>query len=121
MSSIFKFVINFYTVNAEVLFCSGKLIQFGKKLRNDICFIYVMKKLFTKAWPQTSILLSKSQCRSCRRVIFKLKMTHTLALLPDNMLQCPFLEQTREAKIWYVPVLLLGECQAPHTSTYVEL
>lgn len=121
MSSIFKFVINFFTINAYFFFCSGKLLQFGKILRNDICFIYVIKKIFTKASPQTTTLLSNSQCYSCRRVIFKLKMTHTLALLPDNMLQCPFLEQTREAKIWYVPVLLLGEGQVPHTSTHVEL
>lgn len=92
-----------------------------KKITKRYLFHLRYEKIFTKASPQTSILLSKSQCRSCRRVIFKLKMTHTLALLPDNMLQCPFLEQTREAKIWYVPVLLLGEGQAPHTSTYVEL
>lgn len=116
MSSIFKFVINFFTINADFFFAVGNCYNLEK-----YSFIYVIKKIFTKASPQTTILLSNSQCYSCRRVIFKLKMTHTLALLPDNMLQCPFLEQTREAKIWYVPVLLLGEGQVPHTSTHVEL
>lgn len=105
----------------QIFFLQWEIVTIWKILRNDICFIYVIKKIFTKASPQTTILLSNSQCYSCRGVIFKLKMTHTLALLPDNMLQCPFLEQTREAKIWYVPVLLLGEGQVPHTSTHVEL
>lgn len=121
MSSIFKFVINFFTINADFFFAVGNCYNLEKYYETIFVSFTLSKNIFTKASPQTTILLSNSQCYSCRRVIFKLKMTHTLALLPDNMLQCPFLEQTREAKIWYVPVLLLGEGQVPHTSTHVEL